>query len=413
MTADPRGRRRAWLLLASWAAVILASVPLVRPLQQWLADRVGSEVFGHATVVAVVAALALAVAAGRRWRGRLDAVTLLWVALVGAAFLGWTAHLWRRPEEAVHFVEYGALSALAWNALRHHLRDAGVHLAAALLVSLLGLVDEAFQWAVPSRIWDLRDVAMNTGAGVLVQLALARLAPPPVPRLAPASLRLAARLAATEVAILALCLANTPPRLEWLCARFPSLEVLKTNPDTMAEYGHLVRDPAIGRFRSRFRPGELRRLDQDRAAAARAVLDEYPDHRYGDFLARFTPVTDPFLHELRVHLWSRDCNAADARAAIDPAVAATAWTVAARENRIVESYFGRSLEGSHLAWDAPRRAGVEAREQPDAPFESRVGSHLVTVLSEGQLRAALVAALLALLAAERWLTLRLRREGQP
>jgi hypothetical protein len=206
-----------------------------------------------------------------------------------------------------------------------------------------------------------------------------------------------------ELAVLALCLANTPPRVEWLVERVPALTFLRTNPDVMAEYGHLYRDPGIGVFRSRFDPTELDRLDRERGAEVAALLDRYPDHLYESFLARFTPVTDPFVHEARVHLWSRDRNADQALAASDPAAATVAW----RENLILEGSFGRCLAHSRSAWDPPRRAALANLHDPVLPFESKVAEHLITALSEGQVRGLLVAALLGVLALER----RLLRTG--
>jgi hypothetical protein len=400
----------AWLGFGLWSALIAVSVPLVRPFQTWVAARFGSTLFAYGVLAAVAAALLLSTLLLHRLRRRLDVGSLLWLTGVAALFVGWTLRLWGRPEETVHFVEYGVLGYLAWLALRQHLPDAGVHLGATLLVGLVGLGDEVLQWVVPTRYFDLRDVVINTGAGALVQLALWKAAPPPVASIQTPSARLSLRLSALAAALLAVCMGITPPRVERLCDRFPSLGFLRTNPDVMAEYGHLIRDPAIGRFRSRFRADELQRLDRQRGAEAGATLDAYPDPRYGDFLAQFTPVSNPFLHEARVHLWSRDRNLEVATAATDPEVAREAATAAFRENQILEGYFGRTLASSRSAWSEAQSAGAAALVDPGLRFESKVGAQLITLLSERQLRAALLALLLVLIAAERRLG---RREASP
>lgn len=395
----------AWLPFAAWTLAILVSVPLVRPLQKWVAAQVGSSVFGYATLAGLAVAAVAAVLLLHRNRHTLRWVPLLWLGATAAALVAWTLHLWQRPEEAVHFLEYGTLGVLAWLALRHHLPDAGVHLAATALVSLVGLGDEILQWAVPSRIWDLRDVVVNTGAGALVQVALAKAVAPPSSPISRRSLRITLRLVAAELAVLALCLSNTPPRVERLVQRVPSLVFLLTNPDTMAEFGHRYRDPSVGIFRSRFDRPELDRLDRDRAVEVGALLDRYPDHLYGDFLGRYTPVTDPFAHEMRVHLWSRDRNLDQALASSDRAAATAAW----RENRILEGYFGHTLAHSRSGWDETRRAAAQALADPDLPFESKVSVHLITVMGEGQVRALLMTTLLLVLVVERWLA----RRGTP
>lgn len=394
-----RSSRWAWLAFAAWVLAILVSVPLVRPLQEWVAARLGSSVFGYATLAGVATASAAAVLLLLRRRHTLTATALLWLGASAALLVVWTLHLWQNPVEAVHFLEYGALGVFAWLAMRQHLPDAGVHLAAVVLVSLVGLGDEILQWVVPSRYWDLRDVVINTGAGALVQVALAKaLAPPPAPA-SRRSLRIVLRLAAAELAVLAVCMANTPPRVEWLIQRVPKLAFLRANPDTMAEYGSLFRDPGIGTFRSRFDRGELDRLDRERAAEAGALIDRYPDHLYGDFLGRYTPVTDPFAHEARVHLWSRDRNLDDAVASSDPAAATAAW----RENQILEGYFGRTLAHSRSVWDDTSRGAAKALFDPSLPFESKVSVHLITAMGQGQVVGLLLLALLAVLVAERLL----------
>lgn len=395
----------AWLAFSAWTVAILVSVPLVRPLQKWVAARVGSEVFGYVTLAGLAAAAVAAVLLMRRNRRTWRWPALLWLGGTAAVLVVWTVHLWQRPEEAIHFLQYGGLGVVAWLALRHHLDDAGVHLAAAALVSLVGLADEMLQWVVPSRIWDLRDVVLNACAGALAQVALAKAVAPPTAPVSRRSLRLTLRLVGVQLGLLVLCTANTPPRVERLVERVPALAFLRTNPDVMAEYGHLHRDPGIGVFRSRFDRAELDRLDRERGAEVGALVDRYPDHLYGDFLGRHTPVTDPFAHEVRVHLWSRDRNLDQALASSDPVAGTAAW----RENQILETYFGRTLANSRGVWNSSRWAAAAAHLDPNLPFESKVSEHLITALSEGQVGGLLVAALLGVLALERWLS----RKGAP
>ncbi|MEK7197011.1 MAG: VanZ family protein [Thermodesulfovibrionales bacterium] len=69
-----------------------------------------------------------------------------------------------RPEERVHFLEYGILGFLVSTATgtgsRHLIR-------ALLLIVLIGSVDEFIQLLLPNRVGDLRDVLMNATGGVL------------------------------------------------------------------------------------------------------------------------------------------------------------------------------------------------------------------------------------------------------
>jgi hypothetical protein len=103
------------------------------------------------------------------------------------------------------------------------------------------------------------------------------------------------------IVLLALCLLTTPARIHWYASRIPGLDFLITNESVMFEYGYLYRDAETGAFRSRLDPAALRASDTSRGAEAARILDAYPDARYREFLRTYTPVSDPFVHEARVH----------------------------------------------------------------------------------------------------------------
>jgi len=86
-------------------------------------------------------------------------------AATGALVLGLEV-----PEERIHFLEYGVLAVLARRALDGRWRPAGVYLGAWLLTSAAGWGDELIQGVVPSRVYDMRDVVVNSVAA-LVALA--------------------------------------------------------------------------------------------------------------------------------------------------------------------------------------------------------------------------------------------------
>jgi hypothetical protein len=86
----------------------------------------------------------------------------------------------------------------------------------------------------------------------------------------------------------------------------------------------------------------------------------------------------------------------------------TAW----RENLILEDFFSSTLEHSSYRWDPSRRAEVEAAQDPEEFFVSRAGAHLITRVSEGQLRALMVMLFAALVACDLFVVTRSRR-GSP
>jgi VanZ family protein len=77
------------------------------------------------------------------------------------------------PEEQVHFIEYGILSALIYIALTHDVDNKSIYFISAIIVFVFGTIDEVIQWALPNRCFDIRDLVMNGMAGILVQLLIA------------------------------------------------------------------------------------------------------------------------------------------------------------------------------------------------------------------------------------------------
>ena len=152
----------------------------------------------------------------------------------------------------------------------------------------------------------------------------------------------------------------------------------------MFQYGYLHGDAATGLFRSRLTVEELRRLARDRDEEGARILDRYRDReQYLEFLDIYTPVTDPFLHEARVHLFSRDVNLERARDAEEDD-RRPLFAIAYLENRILEDYFGELLRASSYAWPAGLKVEIRGNVQTDRTYESRSGRSLITAHSRQQ-----------------------------
>lgn len=395
MWQDPprTSERTDALLAAGWTLLIYSIIPFARALQAWF-DRHGARpLFGYFTYAAL--ALGLLVLLVRIRRGRLALGGPRWAGLtVVAACYGWgTWHLRANPEEALHLVEYGVLSLLLLRALSHRLRDRGAYLAALLLGALLGTCDELIQWVTPRRLFDFRDIVLNVAAVALMQAAWAWVIQPPYLQ-APASaasLRLARRLATKVLVLLLLCASNTPARQVRYLRFVPYLN----ETETMVEYGHRHRVEGAITFFSRFTLPALAETDARRAEEAGAALRAGGgDDRYEAFLRVHSTLADPFLHELRVHLYRRDRYWREAKSLLpDEARAAERMAVAVGENRIVNRYFRRTVEAAGLAWPADLQARAEALAAP-GPYESPVSNQLFTRLREGQMQALFVGLLL-------------------
>jgi VanZ family protein len=395
----------SWLSVGFWSLIVFVTVPLARNLQGFVSEHLGRPAFAY--LVIAVTLLWVGVALAYSFRQRSIRVSGgIWLLAVSAVFIGYTIELRTAPEEAVHFIEYGLLGLLTYRALSHRVRDAGIYFAAVIIAGIVGTVDEAIQWATPLRVWDLRDIGLNVFAASLAQVAIAKGLRPRIVSGWPTahSLHLVCRLATTGLLLLGASLLNTPDRIAWYADRVPLLEYLKETGSPMFEYGHLHHHPDIGRFRSRFSIEELYRIDAERGEEAARILDRFSDPAsYSSFLQRYTPISDPFVHEARVHLYSRDYHLEAAERNRDSREQYRFHlSVAFCENRIMEQYFPRTLRNSSYRFSPQRRGYLREQRLPDLDRESWVSRNLATRVNEREVATVLVLALLGLAIGERY-----------
>ncbi len=139
------------------------------------------------TVVAIFA-LVLAVILTRLLRRRPGRRELALLALLGLVYLGVLAST-ERAEERIHFLQYGVLGGLIYEALLERRRRLSPQRfssavaspwrwpgpSAVLLTSLCGWGDEGIQAILPNRFYDLRDVGLNIAGGLLAVVSMALL----------------------------------------------------------------------------------------------------------------------------------------------------------------------------------------------------------------------------------------------
>ena len=235
--------------------------------------------------------------------------------------------------EAFHFVEYGLL---AW--LFHRSRGTRNDGASVLLPLVAGVVvgtlDEWFQWFIPIRAGEARDIVLNgvaSGCGLLFAIAI----DPPAGRVTVRHRESVIRLLASGAVAVAL-----------FALFFLTVHV-----------GHDVYDAEIGAFRSRYTAAELSGLARDRGER---WLIRPP--RVQRRLSR----EDQYLTEGLWHVQRRN-----------QALSAGDLTDAWRENRILERFYAPILEVPTYAnllghaWSTGQRLDVEAQVGADhAPLAS-------------------------------------------
>lgn len=152
-------------LTLAYACYLVVSASFMRQLRSWLIETFGKlNVYVVFIVFCVLLTLAVVIAA---WRRRIGYLRISWMlAILALASL----LIYRQPffTEKTHVVTYGLLGCLT---MRDVLKSSGSkilpYLFALLFVVSVSAADEIFQWFLPYRVGDLRDVITNVLAGSL------------------------------------------------------------------------------------------------------------------------------------------------------------------------------------------------------------------------------------------------------
>jgi hypothetical protein len=317
-------RRLAMPLTA--AATIILSAPFVQQAFTAASSAWGSyfrAVGIAATLLPIGAALVLAAASIRdRHLARYSAIAVsltigtTYVLIDGLSFA-----------ETFHFVEYGLLAWL-FHRSRHSRHEGVPILMPVVACVIVGTLDEWFQWFIPIRTGEARDILLNgvaSGCGLLFAVAIDASAGPLTGRRRASTIRILASggLAAALFALF-----------------FVTVHV-----------GHDVYDGEIGSFRSRYTGAELFELASDRAERWRAQPPR---------VQRRLSREDQFLTEGLWHVQRRN-------QALSAGDMPEAW----RENRILEQFYAPILDVPTYAnlfgqaWSAEQRAEAETEAGAD------------------------------------------------
>jgi hypothetical protein len=367
---------QAGRFLLAWAAAatVILSAPFVGQIRAAIRARFpGHFVLIVGSLIGVVIGGALLVTLWRiRERRALRYGALAAAVLIGVGYS--MAFAQGRPDvdivERFHFVEFGIVTLLFYRAWRPR-EDWSIFVLPYLAGLLVGTIEEWFQWFIPVRVGEMRDIFLNSVAiatGLLFSVAL----DPPAsfaPRLRPASLRAIGGMAA--VVILA------------IAAFFHVVHL-----------GHEIHDPEIGAFRSRYTPDRLAELS---AGRARHWQTDPPPLTIPRLSREDQYLTEGIEHvRRRNELW-------------DSGDLSGAW----HENRILEQYFAPVLDvRSYHAKDGSRWPDEQRRNAELAktggtevpPYVSQSNPAPIFTWPKGLFWLATLAVVAALLGAVTWLT---------
>jgi ABC-type amino acid transport substrate-binding protein len=83
------------------------------------------------------------------------------VILIGGLYTSLLTWLSQSPAERFHLAEYGFLSLLIYRAFRLETDRTLAVLYGLIVASVLGTGDELIQWALPNRVFELKDIWLN------------------------------------------------------------------------------------------------------------------------------------------------------------------------------------------------------------------------------------------------------------
>ena len=408
------------LLALLWGVGIFLTIPFARQLERLARELVAPSFFWWlAGAILFLSLLGLLVwlLRGRAQEGsRLSFQRIAVLLGVSAVFALWLWSLRDQPELAMHLVQYGVLSVLLFRVLWPHSRSLLVYPAVVLAALNVGILDELVQWLAPERFFDFKDIWVDSGAALLVQLGIAfGIAPKAVGGSGVGRVKsLTLNLAISAALLLLLCLNLTPKNLARLGGVFPALAELERNPSIVAEYGYRHADSEFGQFYSYLSAAELVARDsRGGRKSGKLVAAGCNPTDYYQFLAKYPRHRRPLAYEVCVRLFRRNAYAQRAEqvrlpeqveqpgqvwqaGVADPEYRQFA-SVALQEHEILERYYPVTYRSSGAVSPPEQVEQWRSVYDPEQVGASAVGSDLIVTFSRRQASLILLSILALLL----------------
>ena len=156
-------RIKNWLQAFGFLLLIYATIPLGRPIADFLKERIPFNKCVNAAYILVVSGVFIFLL--RKFRVKKISTYFLLSILLGI-YMYFVAHI-RIPIEKIHFIEYGFLSFLIFRALKVDMPAYVAYIAALVLTGAFGWIEEGLQSLIPGRYYDHRDIIFNSIGGLL------------------------------------------------------------------------------------------------------------------------------------------------------------------------------------------------------------------------------------------------------
>ncbi len=372
---------------------IYSTIPLARNFQKLVYASVGKEFFTY-LVFFVIATVLITLLYFFIFRLKIKSTSQYLILIFCAGlYIYFTIQLGGHPEEAIHFLEYGMLSFFIFRALSHRIKDWTVYITAALFVMFLGSTDEFLQWITPSRVWDYRDIGINFMGGAIFLFAVWKGIKPseisgPVRCF---SVQILVSTITINLIFLGICLSNTPVNVKRYTTAISFLSWLHEEEE-MTEFGYDHFDPEIGKFNSRFKLDNIRKIDTTKGSAYGILIsnDISSGLSIDDMLLKYRADTYPYLYEFLLHHKRRVNKISNFHDPADTQNKSEIANIVLIENRITGKYFSNTFLHSHLEWHPEDMESLkETAAQWEGEYISSTG-RLITIVDLNSARVAIL-----------------------
>jgi len=388
----------AWIWTILYSILIFLTVPFAFSIQKYVTENLGKNAFIYIILSIFGLSFLLLLYILIFKLGIRSPSKYIWLFVITSLYLIFILKLAKSPAETIHFLEYGILGLFLFKALKFHIKDISIYFTATLLSMIIGTFDEILQWITPRRFWGFHDIWINTLSGGLILLTLWTVIRPEEisGKLKLKSLKVLSSIIIVCILIMGLCASNTPKRV-FSYTNFISCLSYLQKEEPMSEYGYKIKDKEIGIFYSRFNRDELKKIDKQKKVEISQELEKSWMMKYDEFLKKYNPVSNPFIHEFRVHVFRRDVNSNEAKKTFDLNEKREYIFIAYKENLILEKYFENILKNSAQTWEKTEIKEAEDLIDKSKFYKSPVSANLITIISEKTMWASIISIIFILI----------------
>ena len=153
-----------WSLITCYVVLIYSTLYIMRPILNFMKLTLkGYLNLSVAVMFFIILSLILAHIISNHERYSVS--QYLWFSFISCLY-GLVIYILELPEEQIHFIEYGILSALIYLALTHDINNRSIYFLSSLIVFVFGAIDEFVKCLLPNRIFDIRYLLMNGTEGI-------------------------------------------------------------------------------------------------------------------------------------------------------------------------------------------------------------------------------------------------------